>query len=319
MSSTGAKATDVSVQSCPSTIVPVHAIEATTYYRRDDPSRSTIDPVKHEENLRLIKPVDDFLKTVSDLSDRYVSTGDHSWKECADNLMVEWAAGKGLLDVSSGAQARFMQQWASSTLGFSRIKLGPIEDPVQRGAVNSWLMQIAKQVYDRNIKEGERKRNNHYYWSMLGVGAIGVAVHDETLWQESRRMYSVAITDVREDGTLPAELSRGKRAALYHAFAAQPLALYNLLATYCEKSTLPGHGSLDALMRLVRDEIDDRKIIDKKTKVLQSHVGQQHWLLLWDAMPDNVALISPKLRSVKLGGQMTTLAATLRAGCSSTP
>ncbi len=301
--------------SCPTGINPVVTIEATTYYRQDDPTRSTIDLNKQARNRELLKPVNGFLQLLTSLSDQYLDTGVESLKKCADDITLSWAKAGALTVVSSSAQARFVQQWSASTLGFVRLKLGPLSDPNDDLAVRRWLATLATEIKKRNFRNDTKQHNNHYYWSTLGIGVIAVAIADDELWRVSKKMYETAIRDIAGDGTLPAELIRGNRAALYHAFAAQPLAAYKLLATYCQLDASVDDKRLERLIALVRMDIADLRATDKKTGIKQGHVSPQPWLDLWDALRSERPQDAGTRKSQNLGGAMNTLSQVLYSGC----
>ncbi|WHO40825.1 alginate lyase family protein [Sphingobium sp. AP49] len=301
--------------SCPTLGPPVVAIQANTYYDQDDATRSKIDDAKFQENQKLSRPVTGFLDAIADLSDQYVLQKSPQVKKCADGLFYNWAKSGALLDVKMGAQPRFIQEWAASTLGIARMKLGKLESPQQDAIVRKWLREIAESVDSFQKGDGGAKRNNHYYWAMLGIGAIGLAADDPDLWARSQRMYQVALRDIQASGMLPAELRRGNRAALYHAFAAQPLALHEIMIEHCAASGDTEDPRLEKLLTVVRGEISGKRQVDQITGIKQIHVGTQHWLNLWDAIEQGNPSSAGEMKSRNLAGRMDTLASVMENSC----
>lgn len=301
--------------SCPALGRPVVAIQATSYYESSDASRSAINADKQKENVALTQPVNDFLDALSNLSDQYVLTGSRRAKACADDIFYRWASSGALMDVQQGPQSRYVQQWATSTLGLARMKLGKLASPQRDAVVRRWLQAMAGSVNGFQQGDGGSKRNNHYYWAMLGIGAIGLSTGDRALWDRSESMYRVALGDIGADGTLPAELKRGQRAAHYHAFAAQPLAIHSLLRSECARGGRGGDQQLGRLIGVVRGEVAGRGVIAKDTGVKQTRVSTQPWLSLYDAVERDRPAQAGARTSTKLAGRMDTLAATIEAGC----
>lgn len=304
---------------CPVLGDPVTAIEATDYYDRSDDSYSKIDIERFKLNQKLVKPVNDFLNSISELSDQYVLTRSESVKRCSDEIIFKWAKAKSLMDVSYGTQARFIQQWAASTLAFSRMKLGPLKSPRHDSVVTEWMNEIAWSVNSFQKGDGGSRRQNHYYWSMLGIGAIGLATNDRDLLWRSEEMFNIAIGDIEPNGTIAAELKRGQRASLYHAFAAQPLAIHTMLRERCISQRDDETPQLDKLLRLVRAEIAGSQVIDGIVGVRQTEVGKQEWLMLWDAVQANSPQSAGTLKSRNLAGRMDTLATVIVNDCRSSP
>lgn len=304
--------------SCPALGAPVSAIQGTTYYAKSDASRSKIDDNQLRLNQKLSKPVNDFLDAISDLSDQYVLAPTEATKRCSDQIFFEWAKANALLDVKAGAQSRFIQQWASSTLGIARMKLGPLRSQQQDAVVSMWMRKIAWSVNSFQQGDGGTGRQNHYYWAMLGIGATGLSTGDRKLWQRSEEMFKIAINDIQTDGTLPAELKRGQRAGLYHAFAAQPLAVHTLMREKCVSPASSEPPQLEKLLNVVRGEIGGSRTIDDIAGTRQTHVGKQHWLMLWDAVQKDLPQSAGTMKSRNLAGRMDTLATVIGNNCKST-
>src|SRR5258708_10779979 len=100
--------------------------------------------------------------------------------------------------------------------------------------VPAWFKRVALGVMppyeDTSSKSRTVPRNNHSAWAGLAVAAAGVAANDHDLLDWGIRRYRLTISQIQEDGTLPLELARARRALHYHLFAAGPVVVLAELA-----------------------------------------------------------------------------------------
>ena len=78
-----------------------------------------------------------------------------------------------------------------------------------------WLEQLSRAnlAYWDNPRH---KRNNHYYWTGVGIMATALATRDAGLLRTAQAIYRKGIDDIQADGSLPMEMARGARALHYH-------------------------------------------------------------------------------------------------------
>ena len=72
-------------------------------------------------------------------------------------------------------------------------------------------------------KDSISAKNNHEYWSALGVGAAAIVAQNQVLMTWAMDTYNQAMSEISNDGYLPLEIARGTRANTYHLFAAGAL------------------------------------------------------------------------------------------------
>ncbi len=118
--------------------------------------------------------------------------------------------------------------------------------------IELWLKEYADVVqkdYSTKLHLGSRQ-NNHLYWAAWALGITGAAIDDVSLLDWSIAKATHGIYQIKEDGTLPFEMARGKRALSYHVFAAHPLVMVANLAAANNKQDLYkiNNGALDKLI-----------------------------------------------------------------------
>lgn len=141
---------------------------------------------------------------------------------CAARLLGTWARAGALLGDMRSKQAEYERKWTVAGAALAYLKVRAAVSPTERRDIEAWLAKLADAAY-RFAAEPGHKRNNHWYWTGLGLGAVALATGDEARWRMAHAIYSEALADIGADGTLKMELARGKRALHYHGFALMPL------------------------------------------------------------------------------------------------
>lgn len=217
--------------SCKPVPKPVISLNLTRFYA--DARGTKISAALKARHKRQVMPVVTFLRQVVKGADKYIgtlgkpSTGRKTRQglaagRCALRWMASWAAAGALLGEMRSKQAEYERKWTMTGLALAFLKLRPLGSDSERAAIEPWLRQLA----DRSLAFFDnpgRKRNNHWYWLGLGLGATGIATHSPRHWDRARSIMEDAGRDIGADGTLPMELARKSRALHYHAFAAMPL------------------------------------------------------------------------------------------------
>ena len=121
-------------------------------------------------------------------------------------------------------QADYLRQWVHGGISMAYLKVRALADPAQQQRIDAWLAEIARRNLDY-WADGKHTRNNHYYWTGVGVTAAAIAAHDPQLLAQARAIYRKGIDDIEDDGSLPMEMKRRARALHYHNYALDPLVL----------------------------------------------------------------------------------------------
>ena len=90
---------------CPAVPPATRNITANRYY--NDAASSVIDPVLKQQNDLAVKPLDDFLRDFSRMTDLYVRSGSEPVAACALDWVHAWAQGDAMLGTMSSNQAEY--------------------------------------------------------------------------------------------------------------------------------------------------------------------------------------------------------------------
>ena len=101
-----------------------------------------------------------------------------------------------------------------------------VDDP-RRPRIAAWLAALAAdgRAFIESRPEAASSSANHRYWNGLGAAAAGVAAGDQSLLDWGIESARIGLAQVNDQGFLPRELNRGKRARDYHIYAIAPLVL----------------------------------------------------------------------------------------------
>ena len=226
----------------------IRNITANRYYI--DAASSVIDPVLKHQNELAAKPLEDYLRNFSRMTDLYTRSGAKTVAACAVDWLDAWAQGEAMLGNMSSSQAEYHRKWtlAGLALNYLKIRDDAALDPARKQHVEAWLRKLGYAVRPF-FDEGKHTRNNHLYWVGLAVTAVAVASDDHTLFDWGVGVYREGIRQITPEGTLPLEMARRSRAVHYHNFAMAPLVMS---AEIGEVNGLPLYAESDgALHRLV--------------------------------------------------------------------
>jgi poly(beta-D-mannuronate) lyase len=201
---------------CPAAPPPVRDIKAQGYYT--DAKSSVVDEDKRRQNAEMVKPLNDYLRQIATWSD---GGGD----ACAAAWLAAWAKGGALLGEMvhvNNDQSDYMRQWELDGAAMVYLKVKRAATPEQQAAIDPWLIEIAKRNLDY-WNNPKKHRNNHYYWTGVGVLAAGIATGNAALLEQGKAVYLKGLGDIEADGTLPMEMARGEKALHYHNYALAPL------------------------------------------------------------------------------------------------
>ena len=270
---------------CPAPPPPVTALTLTRFYA--DKTGSVVDPALAESHKAETTPLPRFLREVTSEADKAWRRTKPAEKIAAANCGLEWLAawarGNALLGTMGSAQAESQRKWDMTGAALAYLKLKRFASGAQRTAIEPWLIRLAdasRAVFD----DPGKKRNNHWYWLGLGLGAVGHATGRERHWIAARGIMQDAARDIGADGALPVEMARGQRALHYHAFALMPLAtLAEIARARGEDFYSLGGGALGRLAGLTARGLADPSVFDKLAGVPQERPVNpgSGWLTLY--------------------------------------
>ncbi|EGF90081.1 alginate lyase [Asticcacaulis biprosthecium C19] len=304
---------------------PVRELANESRYRKDDPSRSTVDPELSEAYERSVAPLRAFSQSVIRAANRYVASDGKNLKAAAEagGILATWA-GADSLKVVSGETAQFSRLL---TLGAASLGLMQIEGalkPTLRTIIANWLEDRAGETYRHYAAlKTKSAANNHRYWAGLSVLSAGIVANRRDLFDWGVSSARIGIAEVTAEGALPLELARGQRALSYHAYALAPLVLIAEAAARNGDSSLydENSGALHRLIDFCLTQLDDPTRITQLAGTAQEALpngefydsGDVAWLEIYESrFPGRSAWSArlPKMRpmrSTNLGGDITLL------------
>lgn len=295
---------------------PVTDIALERFY--EDSAGSIVDPSRLDEHKAKTEPLTKFVGLVTWFADRghmQRSSPSHTFA-CALNWIRGWAEGGAYLGKMDGKQAEAQRKWDLAGIAIAYVKLRQFAKDDDRKIIEPWLIKVADAAR-AHFDDASVRRNNHWYWLGLAVGAVGIATGSDRHWQMAKEIFADAARDITADGTLPLELAREGRALHYHAFSLMPLVtLAEMGASRGEDWYAAGDGALHRLVAKTADGLNDPAIFDTLAGVVQQRPVNPGagWVALYDArFPGKLAKKPEQITKHRwLGGDVEVLSQVLR-------
>lgn len=314
--------------SCGSPPPPMKDLHMESFYDKEDTSFSIVDPQAYAAYKKASKPASVFEIGLASMANRYVRSSPPraDIAACTLDWLANWAEGDALLgDVNKNGE--YTRKWLLGSVAsvWLQIRDEPSLDSDKRKKAVDWIGRVAGKVredFSRDI-DLKSRNNNHLYWAAWGVGAAGIAIDDPFLFDWAVSKAREGVDAVQEDGTLPLEIARGKRAYLYHLFSALPLFM---LAHAAEKNGIDlFHQNNNGLQRLGElclknlGHPDDFKKMTGKEQDM-AHVGTPAdlgWVEVYrrhyrDPLADAALARFRPLKRSRFGGDITLLYSEIR-------
>lgn len=172
-----------------------------------------------------VGPLYQFEDNVSELAGAYVATGDHYYAECLVKFLDKWGQHDALMDFFYTWQQP--QAWFSTesmifaaAMAYSAVRPAARELGMQEeiSRVDDWLNRLA---HHHAEIPGHRNSccNNHFYRRALYGTMVGILTEDNDLFRFGVSAIYSALHDLTEEGALPLEVQRGRRASHYQNYA----------------------------------------------------------------------------------------------------
>jgi poly(beta-D-mannuronate) lyase len=299
---------------CPPPPPPVRDLALPRFYADD--AGSVVDPAADAAHKGAVRPLAEFLRRVA-------ADADRAWREpkreareaagrCALAWIGAWAAGGAWLGRMTTRQAEYQRKWDLAGVALAYLKVRHLAGPAERARIEPWLTRFAdaaRAFFD----DPSRKRNNHWYWLGLALGAVALTTDSDRHWQTARAIMQDAARDIAADGTLAEELRRKARALHYHAFAAMPLVvLAELAQSRGEDWYALNDGALHRLVAVTASGLAEPAQFAERAGVKQDQRTSPGagWLTLYRArFPDRLRVIATRLPDGHrwLGGNVMVL------------
>lgn len=272
----------------------VEDLQFTSIYKKNNKSRSIVDPDLQAEYKEAMRPLSRYENTLAKMANRYVRSNPPRTDIAACVLvwLDSWAREDALLgDVNRVGE--FVRKWSLASLAsvWLQVRNEPALDSHRRKRVERWLKTIAQTVVADYTKKPDSasRRNNHIIWAAWSVAAVGVALNDRALFDWAMERTSGAIDDIMADGTMPLEIERKNRALLYHAFAAVPLVMLAETGAVNGVDLYGARGGIvHKFIARTLDGLDDPDYFERVTGVRQDPVdastpGKNTWLPVYES------------------------------------
>lgn len=291
------------VEACPPPYTIVYTLDANSFY--NDAHHSIIDPVLKKKHDDAVKPLENFIRSIAKMSDKYIQDPVKNLSEgsCANAWILSWAKQNAMLGEMKTNQSYSERKWMLAGIGLVYGKTRAIIKPDENLIIETWLKKLADLTM-LHSDQYKGTRNNHYYWEGLAVGVVAAITKDSKYLSWSKQVFSNAMDKIQKDGSLIEEMNRGKRAIHYHAFATAPLVVMSsILDLQSDK--------LKELVRFTYLAVSNPETIEKRLGVKQDVITPSNlgWLLVYirrnpDAEISNFLKAKSPLYTSKLGGDL---------------
>lgn len=212
---------------------PVGTLDFGSRYADDSATRSDIDATGEAEAEDALRPIDDFLRDLTDRANGVLRGKDDSaaQADCIVQQIAVWAQANALGDLQSDTASLTM---GSRLAGFALVMLQARTQSTRSddiALINQWLaglMQAQMTFWEQDAPKGARQGNLRA-WAALAGSATARLTQDATIRAWSTWSVSYVLCTAGPDGNLPREMERGRLALKYQLHAIAPLVVSTLL------------------------------------------------------------------------------------------
>jgi poly(beta-D-mannuronate) lyase len=162
-------------------------------------------------------------------ADAWLSKGSRAAAACVYSLLTAAAKADAWDDKMPQNTGVYLQNWllSGSALAYLKVRDSGVGTADQDAQIQRWFGLLAAQV--REYFNGGRKNpetdawNNHMYWAGLSVAAEGIANNDPDAFLWGLSAFEMGVHAIQPDGSLNAEMARGRMALHYQLYALEPL------------------------------------------------------------------------------------------------
>ena len=212
---------------------PVLQLDFASRYVEDDPSRSKLDPKAEADAKAALGPIDDFLRDLAREADALQEAAPADRPALADCLvgrMAAWADADALSDLRSDTVRLTIGSRLSAFALVARVAVPETTDDVGAQAVRAWLARrMAEQAAFWEQAPDGASQGNLRAWAALAAAATAGLTDDPVLRAWATWSVVYVLCTAAPDGSLPQEMTRGRRALHYQLHALAPLVTSVLL------------------------------------------------------------------------------------------
>jgi poly(beta-D-mannuronate) lyase len=321
------------IKKCEFSIIPFRDLEFSSFYSREDSTKSNIDTTMLRQYQKETSEFRSFKNKLAGMANVSLDTT-HPLQKAAQNCVIDtlydWAENRAMTGKAT-PQGEFVRQWALSVMALSYAQArtyGNISESNNTNGktetIEQWLSELALLVMKRypiNFHESTSlsKKNNLLYWGAWAVTITAVAVDNKDFynWGMHKAKYAI-FTGINNEGYFINELKRGKKAFQYHLFAIAPLIM--IAETAIANGDDIYQLNDNAIARIVENivlNLGNEVDYSNLTGVIQDDIGQiskEHfaWMEVYNARFTN-EIITDYLEknrpfiARRLGGHMTNI------------
>ena len=205
-------------------------------------------------------------------ADAWLSNGSRAAAACVYSLLTAAAKADAWDDKMPTINSVYMQNWllSGTALAYLKVRNSGAGTAQQDKQIQQWFRTLAARVseyFDNGRKHpGSDAWNNHMYWAGLSVAAAGIATGDLDAFLWGMSAYEMGLYAIQPDGSLDAEMGRGRMALHYQLYALGPLIILaelgeaNALDLYAERE-----GAIHRLVKFDVAAMKDPTLIAKRT------------------------------------------------------
>jgi len=240
-----------------------------------DKNYSIVDPEIKKQNSKILSSLRKFKREIAKMAEAYFKNPqDPKPAVCALSWLHQHSTEKALLGKSNtGGDNHITWTLSSLALSYLRIKNEHSLDPDKKSEVEEWFVKLAEKVEEGERKLKYPKMNNHAYWMGLALTSCGIATQNQKLYKEGLKKFDLFLNQIQDDGTLPLELKRGKKALVYHGFSAIPLVYIAELALANGKNLYKKNNAIEKLADRIFEGFESPAYFEKLTKAKQQKIG----------------------------------------------
>ena len=218
---------------CAAAPEPVLSLSYGSRYTDDSATRSEIDAGGAAEADDALRPVDDFLRDLTETANGVFEDGADisAIADCVVGQIAVWAEANALSDLQSETSNLTV---GSRLAGFGLVLMQVLPhatDAEQVDVIKSWLhrlVQAQTRYWETDAPNGARQGNLRA-WAALGGASAAAILDDAALRSWAAWSVSNVLCSASPDGSLPQEMGRGSFALHYQLHAIAPLVVATLL------------------------------------------------------------------------------------------
>lgn len=313
---------------CATAPEPVLSLSYGSRYTDDSATRSEIDADGAAQADDALRPVDDFLRDLTETANGVFEDGADATAiaDCVVSQIAVWADADALSDLQSETSNLTV---GSRLAGFGLVLMQVLphaSDTDQIAVINDWLRRLAltqTRFWETDAPNGARQGNLRA-WAALGGASAAAVLDDAALRSWAAWSVSNVLCSANPDGSLPQEMGRGSFALHYQLHAIAPLVVATLLL-HRQGVDLQNtcDGALGRVVAFAVNDLDSGAATQAITGEVQSYFDGTDTLegfnlafiepyLQLDQMPDRDALdqLAESYRPLgysKLGGNQTLI------------